>query len=91
MNPNQLIRVNIIWLRKQHNLTQHQLANFLGIKQSLLGAWEEGRSVPQYADLLNIADYFKVLADTLLRTDMKKGYVVDKTYAIKPRLTIEIQ
>jgi len=91
ITPNDNIRINIIWLRKQHNLSQQQLANLLEVNRSLLGAWEEGRAVPRYEQLLAVADYFKVLVDTLLRTDMKKGYVVDKIYEVKPRLTIEIK
>lgn len=90
MTPNALIRTNITWLRKQHNLSQQQLANLLEINRSLLGAWEEGRSVPNYEDLIKVAEYFKVLVDTLLRVDMKKGYVVDKTYEVKPKLTIDL-
>jgi len=89
MTANQNIRVNIIWLRKQHNLSQQQLADLIQIKRSLLAAWEEGRSVPQYDDLIAISDYFNIAVDEILRFELKKCY--SRQVMLLPKLTIEIK
>lgn len=88
MTPNQNIKANITWLRKQHNLSQQQLADLLEIKRSLLGSWEEGRSVPQYAELITVSDYFNIAVDELLRFELKKCYT--RQVMLLPKLIIEI-
>ncbi|HAA13984.1 MAG TPA: transcriptional regulator [Cytophagales bacterium] len=65
-----LVSKNIKHLRKQHKLTQEQLAEKIGIKRSLLGAYEEGRADPRLTNLLNIAKEFDVLVDTLISEDL---------------------
>ena len=41
-----LVSENIKFFRKQLGFTQEQLALRIGIKRSLLGAYEEGRAEP---------------------------------------------
>ena len=51
------ISLNIKFLRKKKGLTQQQFADEIGIKRSLVGAYEEERAEPKY-DLLKKKFYF---------------------------------
>lgn len=76
---------NMKYLRKQHGLTQDEFARKLGIKRSLLGAYEEERAEPRYDVLETISDLFKVSIDDLLRKDLgeSKGSYLSKRRQMK--------
>lgn len=57
------ISENLKQLRKTNGLTQDELANKLGIKRSLVGAYEEGRAEPPVQNLKNISKVFGVSID----------------------------
>jgi len=63
---------NIRHLRKEHELTQNDLAEKLGIKRSLLGAYEEQRAEPKIATIQKLAYLFRLPLDTLINHDMTK-------------------
>jgi transcriptional regulator with XRE-family HTH domain len=65
-----LISENLKHLRKQLGLTQEQMAIQLGIKRSLLGAYEEGRADPRISNLLKFAEIFTLPVDQLISTDL---------------------
>lgn len=65
-----LVSNNIRYLRKRRHYTQDQLAEKIGIKRSLLGAYEEGRADPRLNNLLNIAKIFNVTVDLLISRDI---------------------
>ena len=67
-----LISENIRFLRKQANLTQEQFAEKIGIKRSLVGAYEEGRADPRLNNLGAIAELFGTSIDILVHKDVKK-------------------
>lgn len=62
-----LISENLKFLRKQQGLTQEQLAERLGIKRSLLGAYEEGRAEPNLNSLLLVSKIFEVPVEALIQ------------------------
>ena len=49
------VNENIRFLRKKINLTQQQFADLIGIKRSLVGAYEEGRAEPRLINLSRMA------------------------------------
>ena len=53
-------------LRKEHKLTQQQLANALNIQQQSYLRYELNTSEPSYDMLVKIADMFDVSTDFLL-------------------------
>ncbi|WP_258088149.1 helix-turn-helix domain-containing protein [Weissella fangxianensis] len=53
-------------LRKAKGLTQHQLANELGISQQSYARYEKGDREPNIATLIKLADYFDVSVDYLI-------------------------
>lgn len=65
-----LVSDNIKYLRKKAGMTQEQMADQIGIKRSLLGAYEEGRADPRLNNLLNISQLFSVSVDVLISKDV---------------------
>jgi len=61
---------NLRYLRRLRGWTQDEFANKLGIKRSLVGAYEEERAEPRLEVLNVISDMFKVTLDELLRSDL---------------------
>jgi transcriptional regulator with XRE-family HTH domain len=68
-----LISDNLKYLRKKISLTQEQMAQQIGIKRSLLGAYEEGRADPRISNLLKFAEIFNLTVDQLIGTDLTDG------------------
>ena len=60
-------------LRKQHNLTQSQLAKKLYIGQTAVSAWESGRSTPPTDKLQEIADLYGIRMSELLDNTSNTG------------------
>ena len=67
-----LISENIRFLRKKLGLTQEQFSERIGIKRSLLGAYEEGRADPRLGTLTTIAQMFGTSVDLLISKDVSK-------------------
>lgn len=63
---------NLKYLRKLRGWTQEEFANKLGIKRSLVGAYEEERADPRMEVLEKLADMFKLTLDDLLRKDLSE-------------------
>lgn len=57
---------NLKRLRREKNLTQETLAEFLGVTFQSISNWERGESYPDIAMLPEIAGFFKVSVDELL-------------------------
>lgn len=76
---------NLKYLRKLRGLTQEEFSNKLGIKRSLLGAYEEERADPRIDVLELVGDMFKLSLDELLLKDLGdvKGNYLAKRRAQK--------
>jgi len=66
---------NIKFLRKKKGLTQQEFADELGIKRSLVGAYEEERADPKYELLTKIATYFEVSVDDFINETIDEKWV----------------
>ena len=53
-------------LRKSFGYTQSELANKLNLNQTTVGKWENGKAVPDYPTLINLAKLYGVSTDYLL-------------------------
>lgn len=60
-------RSNFIKERIKRNLSQHQIAKELCISQKAIGSYEEGRAVPRIDKLIQIADFFNISIDQLVK------------------------
>lgn len=58
-------------LRKEKGLSQDQLALELGVSRQSVSKWELGDSMPDIAKILQLADYFQVSTDYLLREEIE--------------------
>ncbi|WP_345213040.1 LexA family transcriptional regulator [Mucilaginibacter gynuensis] len=74
-----IISSNIKFLRKKKGLTQQQFADQVGIKRSLVGAYEEERAEPKYELLKTIASFFDVTIDDFIKE------TIDEKWAPKPK------
>lgn len=61
---------NFKYLRKLKGWTQEEFANRLGIKRSLIGAYEEERAEPRLEVLENVCSIFKLTLDELLLQEL---------------------
>ena len=64
---------NLKYLRKLRGWTQEEFANKLGIKRSLVGAYEEERADPRIDVLEKLGDMFRLTLDDLLRKDLSEA------------------
>lgn len=78
---------NLRYLRKLRGWTQEQFSNKLGIKRSLLGAYEEERAEPRIDVLEKVCSSFKLSLDELLLQDLsieqENTTYLDKRRAMK--------
>ncbi len=74
-----IISSNIKFLRKRKGLTQQQFADQIGIKRSLVGAYEEERAEPKYELLKNIASFFEITVDDFINE------TINEKWAPKPK------
>jgi transcriptional regulator with XRE-family HTH domain len=65
---------NIRFLRNKNGRTsQTDLANELGLTRSALSSYEDGRAEPKLEVLINIANYFNLGIDELLKIDLRES------------------
>ena len=81
VNPNFMANIssNIKFLRKKKGLTQQQFADQVGIKRSLVGAYEEERAEPKYELLKTIATFFDISMDDFINE------TINDKWAPKPK------
>ncbi|MCR1955964.1 helix-turn-helix domain-containing protein [Clostridioides mangenotii] len=53
--------------RKEKNITQSELANFIGVSKSSVSKWETGQSYPDITFLPLLASYFNISLDELMQ------------------------
>ncbi|MBC7449731.1 MAG: helix-turn-helix domain-containing protein [Hymenobacteraceae bacterium] len=68
-----MIATNLKALRRQRGLTQAQFAEALGLKRSLVGAYEEGRAEPKLTTLVAFARFFDLSVDQFVTLDLSAG------------------
>lgn len=79
-------------LRKNHNMTQLELADKMGISFQAVSNWERGNSMPDIAKLPELAELFGVTVDDLLGEHSEfvesavkgdiKGYLKNNTMSL---------
>ena len=78
---------NIRSLRKEHGMTQEQLANALGVTVGAVYKWEAGLSIPEVRLLMEMADLFDSSVDSLLGYEQQSGNVNGRIKRIRDLMT----
>ena len=63
----------IAGFRKDHNMTQQQLADLIGVAQQVIGSWEVGRRRVQVAQLPPLARALAVTVEDLIGEEPQPG------------------
>jgi len=71
-------------LRKEHNYTQEQLAEILGVSRQSISKWESDLAYPETEKLIRIGELFDCSMDYLLK-DGQETTTVEKTIRWIPR------
>lgn len=58
--------MNLRKLRKEHHISQKELARAMSVAQNTVSNWETGKREPDNQTLQKIADFFSVSTDQLL-------------------------
>ncbi len=77
---------NIKKIRGVKGLSQQAFAELFGLKRATLGAYEEGRSEPKIETIIKIANYFSIIIDDLLTSEL----TVNQLLQFKGDLTLEV-
>jgi len=64
--------LNIRHLRKSKGLTQSELAKNIGVNRAMIGSYEENRAVPKLSVLQDIAYFFSISIDDLIKLNLEK-------------------
>ena len=72
--------------RKQHKLTQSEVAEKLNVSFQAVSLWERGETMPEVEKLMEIADLYGVTIDWLLRGNSEKAIEIDFVEPISDRL-----
>lgn len=77
-------------LRKEKGLTQKQLAEQFGVSDRSVSKWERGETMPDVALLPDIADFFAVSVDDLLRGDAEIEAPDAEESALRAKQTVSV-
>ena len=61
---------NLKKIRKEHNLSQEQLADKLGVSRQSVSKWESNQAYPEMDKVLQICKMFNVNIDELMNQDI---------------------
>ncbi|MFY7708651.1 MAG: helix-turn-helix domain-containing protein [Flavobacteriales bacterium] len=83
-----ILSSNLKFLRKQHQLTQTELATVLGIKRPVIGAYEEDRAEPKLSLLIDMGRYFGVEVDDLISRDLASARQPKRTLFDRSKIPV---
>jgi len=75
----QTYQLRLRQLREDHDKTQREIAEYLGINQTVYSRYETGRNDMKPFQLIALCDYYKVSADYVLGLPEGRPYGFSKT------------
>ena len=63
---------NLKKIRKEHNLSQEQLADELGVSRQAISKWESATSYPEMDKIIDLCNKFNLNIDDLLQKDIRE-------------------
>ncbi|GKV56621.1 AbrB family transcriptional regulator [Sporosarcina sp. NCCP-2222] len=70
-----MISMNLKRLRQQHQYTQEELAEELGVSRQVIAKWERGESTPDLQFCVRLAELYDVTLDNLVNYDEQQAGV----------------
>ncbi|MCG3088347.1 helix-turn-helix domain-containing protein [Sporosarcina cyprini] len=70
-----MISMNLKRLRQQHQYTQEELAEQLGVSRQVIAKWERGESTPDLHFCVRLAELYDVTLDNLVNYDEQQAGV----------------
>ena len=70
---NHHLQDNLKKIRKDHNLSQEQLAEELGVTRQAISKWESGVAYPEMEKIIQLCDLFDLNIDDLLHRDIRES------------------
>lgn len=67
----------LVMLRKQHNLSQEQVAEQLGVARQTISKWELGETTPEMDKLILISEIYNITLDELMKEENEVKVVND--------------
>ena len=86
-----MFQIRLKELREVRKLSQAKLAYALGVRQSTVAMWENGKNKPEFDTLTRIADFFNVSVDDLLNKTETKKAPVESDKGNKSAAVLEFQ
>ena len=87
-----LISKKLRELRKNRNITQEKLAEILDISRSKVSSWETNKRDMTITDAVNIANYYEISLDNLLRVNpMKEKEYIEISYSFFKNKSISLK
>ena len=88
----EILRDNLVRLRKNRGLTQVELAEILKYSDKSVSKWETGETLPSIETLVHLSDFYGVPVDDLLRkpVDVNKEVAVEKIKIINKKIVIAL-
>ena len=76
--------------RKEHNMTQIQLAEKLGVSNKTVSKWENGKCMPDYSVIKQLCQTLDTSVGELLNGDdaVNKAVMEDQTFSILERISV---
>ena len=80
------IKENLKALRKQHNLSQQELAKIAGVTDKAISTWESGTRIPRMGAIQKMADYFGLQKSDIIEDNSRilSGDADTWTHALEP-------
>lgn len=73
-----MLNMNIVYLRKQKQMTQETLAEKLNVSRQAVSKWESGLTEPDIQTLIQLSEIFEVSLDELIKGEHQEDDVVEK-------------
>ena len=70
---------NIKYLKLKKGIRQKELAEFFKMNPVSISRWEKGDAVPEFNNLLKLADFFEVSLTELVELNLAEGEALRKT------------
>lgn len=75
----QTYQIKLRQLREDSDKTQEEIANYLGIKQTVYSRYETGKNDMKPHQIIALCEYYKVSADYVLGLPQGRPYGLSKT------------